>query len=54
VACGRREPAPSAYAKKLAQQLAREAPDTVTAVMAKNQHTNRVFIDWSRHTGLSR
>jgi hypothetical protein len=26
----------------------------VTAVMAKNQRTNRVFIDWSGHTGLSR
>jgi bifunctional non-homologous end joining protein LigD len=41
--------APSAYAKKLAQQLARETPDTVTAVMAKAQRTNRVFIDWSQN-----
>jgi bifunctional non-homologous end joining protein LigD len=41
--------APSAYAKKLAQRLARETPDTVTAVMAKNQRTNRVFIDWSQN-----
>ncbi|MFJ7218899.1 DNA ligase D [Amycolatopsis sp. NPDC098790] len=41
--------APSAYAKKLAQRLARETPDSVTAVMAKNQRTNRVFIDWSQN-----
>ncbi|MEV4049637.1 non-homologous end-joining DNA ligase [Amycolatopsis sp. NPDC049688] len=41
--------APSAYAKKLAQQLARETPDTVTAVMAKNQRNGRVFIDWSQN-----
>jgi hypothetical protein len=34
--------APSACAKKLAQRLARETPDTVTAVMAKNQRTKRV------------
>ncbi|OKA03546.1 DNA ligase D [Amycolatopsis regifaucium] len=41
--------APSAYAKKLAQRLARETPDTVTAVMAKAQRTGRVFIDWSQN-----
>lgn len=41
--------APSAYAKKLAQRLARETPDQVTAVMAKAQRTNRVFIDWSQN-----
>ncbi|KDN21917.1 DNA ligase D [Amycolatopsis rifamycinica] len=41
--------APSTYAKKLAQQLARETPDSVTAVMAKNQRTNRIFIDWSQN-----
>ena len=41
--------APSVYAKTLAQQLAREAPDKVTAVMAKNQRTGRVFIDWSQN-----
>ncbi len=39
------DPAPSAYAKRLAQQLARETPESVTAVMAKNQRTGRVFID---------
>jgi len=41
--------APSVYAKKLAQRLARETPDRVTAVMAKAQRTNRVFIDWSQN-----
>ncbi|MEV7040896.1 DNA ligase D [Amycolatopsis sp. NPDC051061] len=41
--------APSAYAKKLAQQLARETPDSVTAVMAKAQRAGRVFIDWSQN-----
>ncbi|WP_410671477.1 DNA ligase D [Amycolatopsis sp. cmx-4-68] len=41
--------APSAYAKRLAQQLARETPDAVTAVMAKAQRTGRVFIDWSQN-----
>lgn len=40
---------PSVYAKKLAQQLARETPDRVTAVMAEAQRTNRVFIDWSQN-----
>ncbi|MCR6484866.1 DNA ligase D [Amycolatopsis sp. OK19-0408] len=41
--------APSAYAKDLARRLARETPDTVTAVMAKAQRTGRVFIDWSQN-----
>ncbi|MEU3623645.1 DNA ligase D [Amycolatopsis coloradensis] len=41
--------APSVYAKKLAQRLARETPDQVTAVMAKAQRTGRVFIDWSQN-----
>jgi bifunctional non-homologous end joining protein LigD len=41
--------APSAYAKRLAQQLARETPGAVTAVMAKAQRTGRVFIDWSQN-----
>jgi bifunctional non-homologous end joining protein LigD len=41
--------APSAYAKKLAQRLARETPDSVTAVMAKAQRAGRVFIDWSQN-----
>jgi bifunctional non-homologous end joining protein LigD len=41
--------APSAYAKRLAQRLARETPETVTAVMAKAHRTGRVFIDWSQN-----
>ncbi|MEV4145863.1 DNA ligase D [Amycolatopsis sp. NPDC049691] len=41
--------APSAYAKRLAQQLARETPGSVTAVMAKAQRGGRVFIDWSQN-----
>ncbi|SFW85992.1 DNA ligase D [Amycolatopsis australiensis] len=41
--------APSAYAKRLAQRLARETPASVTAVMAKAQRTGRVFIDWSQN-----
>jgi len=41
--------APSAYAKRLAQRLAHETPDRVTAVMAKAQRTGRVFIDWSQN-----
>ncbi|MGK3208102.1 DNA ligase D [Amycolatopsis sp. MEPSY49] len=41
--------APSGYAKQLAQQLARETPDAVTAVMAKAQRGGRVFIDWSQN-----
>ncbi|MET8853093.1 DNA ligase D [Amycolatopsis sp. NPDC004625] len=41
--------APSTYAKGLAQRLARETPETVTAVMAKAQRPGRVFIDWSQN-----
>ncbi|WP_410570463.1 DNA ligase D [Amycolatopsis sp. cmx-4-61] len=41
--------APSAYAKKLAQRLARETPDRVTALMAKDRRTGKVFIDWSQN-----
>lgn len=41
--------APSAYAKTLAQRLARETPDRVTATMAKAARTGRVFIDWSQN-----
>ena len=41
--------APSAYAKRLAQQLAAETPGEVTAVMAKARRAGRVFIDWSQN-----
>jgi bifunctional non-homologous end joining protein LigD len=50
--CGIRtdDPArPAAYAKRLAQRLARETPGEVTAVMAKAQRTGKVFIDWSQN-----
>jgi bifunctional non-homologous end joining protein LigD len=40
---------PSAYAKALAQRLARQTPDQVTATMAKAQRTGKVFIDWSQN-----
>ncbi|MEV8614756.1 DNA ligase D [Amycolatopsis sp. NPDC051373] len=41
--------APSAYAKRVAQLLAQQTPDTVTTVMAKAARTGRVFIDWSQN-----
>ncbi|MEU3627858.1 DNA ligase D [Amycolatopsis coloradensis] len=41
--------APSAYAKRLAQRLARETPDRVIAVMSKTQRIGRVLIDWSQN-----
>jgi bifunctional non-homologous end joining protein LigD len=50
--CGIRtdDPArPAAYAKRLAQRLARETPGEVTAVMAKAQRAGKVFIDWSQN-----
>ncbi len=39
----------SAYAKRLAGELAREYPDRITAVMAKQQRPGKVFIDWSQN-----
>lgn len=44
-----RADAPSAYAKQLAQRLARETPDQVTAVMSKARRAGKVFIDWSQN-----
>ncbi|HEX5121588.1 MAG TPA: non-homologous end-joining DNA ligase [Pseudonocardiaceae bacterium] len=44
-----RADAASAYAKQLAQRLARETPYTVTAVMAKARRAGKVFIDWSQN-----
>jgi bifunctional non-homologous end joining protein LigD len=41
--------APSAYAKRLAQRLVRETPDRVTAVMAKDKRSRKVFVDWSQN-----
>jgi bifunctional non-homologous end joining protein LigD len=40
---------PSAYAKALAERLARAEPDLVVAKMAKNLRPNKVFIDWSQN-----
>ena len=41
--------APSAYAKALAQQLARHTPGRVTATMAKTAREGKVFVDWSEN-----
>ncbi|NMO92869.1 ATP-dependent DNA ligase [Actinomycetospora sp. TBRC 11914] len=41
--------ATSAYAKRLAEALARETPDAVTAVMAKDRRPGKVFVDWSQN-----
>jgi len=41
--------APSAYAKALAERLARARPDRVTAKMTKSLRTGKVFIDWSQN-----
>jgi bifunctional non-homologous end joining protein LigD len=40
---------PSQYAKALAEQLAGETPQLVTAKMAKALRTGKVFIDWSQN-----
>lgn len=40
---------PSAYAKALAERLARAEPDLIVAKMAKNLRPNKVFIDWSQN-----
>ncbi len=39
----------SAYAKSLAERLARAHPGQVLAVMAKAQRKDKVFIDWSQN-----
>ncbi len=39
----------SAYAKKLAEQLAQAVPDHVVSSMEKKQRTGKVFIDWSQN-----
>lgn len=44
-----RAEAPSAYAKQVAERLARETPHDVTAVMAKARRAGKVFIDWSQN-----
>ncbi|MFB4291763.1 non-homologous end-joining DNA ligase [Nonomuraea sp. ATR24] len=44
---GREEP--SAYAKRLAQALAKEHPGEVVSVMARKLRPGKVFIDWSQN-----
>ncbi|MDT7744986.1 MAG: bifunctional non-ous end joining protein LigD, partial [Actinomycetota bacterium] len=41
--------ATSEYAKRLAEALARETPERVTAVMAKDRRGGRIFVDWSQN-----
>jgi bifunctional non-homologous end joining protein LigD len=40
---------PSAYAKRLAQALAKEHPDQVLSVMTRKLRPGKVFIDWSQN-----
>ncbi|MHA6618265.1 non-homologous end-joining DNA ligase [Pseudonocardia sp. DLS-67] len=39
----------SEFAKALAEELARESPGRVTAVMAKARRRGKVFVDWSQN-----
>jgi bifunctional non-homologous end joining protein LigD len=39
----------SEFAKSLAEELAREAPGRITAVMAKARRRGKVFVDWSQN-----
>jgi bifunctional non-homologous end joining protein LigD len=39
----------SEFAKALAEELARETPGRVTAVMAKARRRGKVFVDWSQN-----
>jgi DNA ligase D-like protein (predicted polymerase)/DNA ligase D-like protein (predicted 3'-phosphoesterase) len=39
----------SEYAKAVAELLARETPKQVTAVMAKDRRTGKIFVDWSQN-----
>jgi bifunctional non-homologous end joining protein LigD len=40
---------PSAYAKRLAQLLAKERPEQVVSVMTRAARPGKVFIDWSQN-----
>ncbi|MEU8361833.1 non-homologous end-joining DNA ligase [Nonomuraea sp. NPDC048882] len=40
---------PSAYAKRLAQLLAKEHPGEIVSVMARKLRPGKVFIDWSQN-----
>jgi bifunctional non-homologous end joining protein LigD len=39
----------SAYAKAVAEHLARETPRAVTAIMAKDRRRGKIFVDWSQN-----
>ena len=39
----------SAYAKGVAEHLARETPRSVTAIMAKERRRGKIFVDWSQN-----
>ena len=39
----------SEYARAVAELLARETPKQVTAVMAKDRRTGKIFVDWSQN-----
>ena len=39
----------SAYAKDVAELLARETPRSVTAIMAKDRRRGKIFVDWSQN-----
>jgi DNA ligase D-like protein (predicted polymerase)/DNA ligase D-like protein (predicted 3'-phosphoesterase) len=39
----------SAYAKNVAELLARETPRSVTAIMAKDRRRGKIFVDWSQN-----
>jgi DNA ligase D-like protein (predicted polymerase)/DNA ligase D-like protein (predicted 3'-phosphoesterase) len=39
----------SGYARAVAELLARETPKQVTAVMAKDRRTGKIFVDWSQN-----
>ncbi|MEE6305423.1 non-homologous end-joining DNA ligase [Plantactinospora veratri] len=39
----------SGYARRIAEELAREAPKSITAQMAKRLRPGKIFIDWSQN-----
>jgi DNA ligase D-like protein (predicted polymerase)/DNA ligase D-like protein (predicted 3'-phosphoesterase) len=49
LAAGTDSSATSEYARRLAEALARETPDRVTAVMAKDRRGGKIFVDWSQN-----
>ncbi|WP_425526833.1 hypothetical protein [Xanthomonas perforans] len=41
----------SALAKQIAQSLAKQTPDLVTATMKRSIRDGKVFVDWSQNSG---